>query len=326
MLTEFVADYLHHLAVGGYAANTTRTRTRVAEGFVAVVGDKSLADVSGADVDAYLESRAAAGAAPSTLNLELAVLKALFDHAFDRRYLHSTPHPTTHRRRLRVQAKPKRRIPAAQFGRLLDAATHPRDRMILALGVYLLLRQSEIAELRVGDVDLTHGTVAVRVLKTGKYDDMPVSAELDAELRTWLTWYATHAGPLDDTWRLVPAKGRPRMGASVDTASPIDPLRPVGQPERIVQRAIADAGLGPGDRDGVHTLRRSAARAMFDRLVDDGYDGAGRIVQSLLHHSSFRQTEVYLGIEMDTLRRDEMLRGKSMFGSASAVAPLRLAV
>lgn len=327
-LAGLTSSYLAALESGGYAANTIRTRARVARAFLALTGDKPLSAVTAEDVDLYFANRSAAGLSPATSNLERTALTKMFDWALDRRLLGAElPHPVRHRRRLRVQARPKRRLPASEFGRLLDAAEHPRDRAVLALGIYLLLRQSEIADLRVGDVDLTHGTVAVRVLKTGKHDLMPVSAELDRELRSWLSWYATQVGPLADHYRLVPAKGRP-VGAVTD--GPLKPTTPVAQPERIVHRALAAIGHETRDedgnpiRDGIHTLRRSAARAMFDRLVEDGYDGAGRVVQSLLHHASFRQTEVYLGIDMDSIRRDELLRGRPMFTQQQGVAQRRL--
>ena len=73
-------------------------------------------------------------------------------------------------------------------------------------------------------------------------------------------------------------------------------------------------------------MRRSGARALFDQLVQDGYDGAIRTVQAMLHHTSVTTTEVYLGIHLDKKRRDEAIRGKVMFPvSAENVVELGVA-
>lgn len=326
-LSDLVDEYLAAKHTGGYAGATIRSAGYTTRAFLAHVGNIQVRHVQARHVDSYFAARLSKGLQPSSMNVELHHLRMLFRHAFVRRHLVGTADPTAHRRPMRTAAKAKRRIPASEFGRLLDACTHPRDRMVVALGIYLLLRQSEITALTIADVDLTHGSAGVRQVKTGKFDEMPLSAELERELRRWLTWYAEHAGPLQPEWLLVPSKTRPPFRGNEDgtgvTPAPEDsklqPTRPVVNPEKIIHRAMHACGYtlrderGQSTRDGVHTLRRSAARAIFDRLVDDGYDGAGRIVQALLHHSSFQQTEAYLGIEQDKKRRDDMIRGKEMF-------------
>lgn len=62
-----------------------------------------------------------------------------------------------------------------------------------------------------------------------------------------------------------------------------------------------------------HVLRRSGARALFDRLRHEGYDGALRRVQAMLGHSSGTITETYLGLDVERVQRNEMLAGKPMF-------------
>lgn len=324
-LSDLTDDYMGTMRANAYAANTVRQAKRTLSAFLAHVGNVQVRHITPRHVDGYFAAREAAGIAPGTLNLELVHLRLMFKHAERRRL--NTGDPTGHRRNYRVPKTGRRRVPAVQFPHLLDSCTHPRDRMVVALGLYLLLRQSEVAELRVADVDLHHGTVAVRVVKTDKFDSMPISAELDRELRVWLAWYTARCGPLQPTWFLVPAKHRPTLGkgrvADVDSST-VYPHRPVQTATRIVQRALVGAGYalrddqGASMREGVHTLRRSAARAMFDSLADGGYDRAARIVQSLLHHSSLTQTEEYIGIESDRVSRDLLIRGKTMYAPADS--------
>lgn len=323
-LGALIDEHLAALASGGYSTSTRRTRKRVTEQFLAHVGNIQVKHVQPRHVDSFFAARQAAGVSPGTMNLELVALRALFKFAYSRRHMATgQADPTGHRRRMRNMPKVKRRVPATEFGRLLGAARHPRDRMVIALGVYLLNRASEIRDYRIGDVDLVHGTISARIVKTAQVDTLPISVELDRELRTWLTFYAEHAGPLQPHWHLVPAKSKPMVN---DMGNPLSatlkPLTPLGQPERIIQHALVACGYevrdseGRPTRDGVHTLRRSSARALFDRLAEDGYDNAGRIVQAMLHHSSFKQTETYLGITMDSKHRDDILRGKEMFPAA----------
>ena len=71
------------------------------------------------------------------------------------------------------------------------------------------------------------------------------------------------------------------------------------------------AGRAMGE--GSHTLRRSGARALFDRLAESGYDRSLRIVQSMLHHSSVTITEKYIGVTPDQRSRDEIIKGQEMY-------------
>lgn len=73
----------------------------------------------------------------------------------------------------------------------------------------------------------------------------------------------------------------------------------------------------------MHTLRRSAARALFDRLATEGYDGALRLVQAMLHHAQSSTTEHYLGLTLDKKRRDDIIRGESMYPAWTAASKIR---
>ena len=324
-LDLLVQEHLASMQSSGLRPGSISNSARACRAFLAHTGNIQVKHVTPRHVDAYFAMRLAKGVVPETLNVELSMLRTMFKTARLRAMVPAHFDPTAHRRPFKVRQKPRRRIPATEFPRMLDSTRHPRDRVALALSIYLLTRQSEMKYLRVGDVNLTNGEIAVTVIKTGKFDVMPICAELDTELRVWLTWYAGRCGPLQDDWYLVPGKAAPgasrgQKGFVGDLSlSRIYPERPVGRPELIVQRALEACGYatrkddGSSMRDGVHTLRRSAARELFDRLSEEGYDRAGRVVQSALHHSSFRQTETYLGIELDQKNRDDLIRGREMF-------------
>jgi integrase len=321
-LSDLIDGYEQHQRALGLSVNTRRAARSACRRFLASTGNIQARYVSTRHIDDFFATRVASGVSGGTLNNDLTHLRLLFDYAVDLRLVPTSP--LRHRRRVRQGAHPMRRLPATRFGDLLDACSDPRDRALVALGLYLWLRQGDITALRIRDVSLQLGDVATMIAKTGKSDVLPVSTELDAELRRWLTAYALECGPLRPDWFLVPARSRPiperDNGGRIDrTTSVLRPTLRMTKPERVVKRALESLGfdLRDGDgrsrRDGMHTLRRSAARAKFDELADGGYDGALRVVQSMLGHSSSRQTEVYLGLELDKAKRDELIRGKDMF-------------
>lgn len=329
LLSDLIDEFEESLRSNSYSKNTIKNHVSSARHFLGHVGNIQSRSVTSRHVDRFFAERQTHGLKPGTLNVTLHGLRSLFVFAERRGYIAAGQNPAVHRRPYRDVPRERQRVPASEFGRLLDAAEHPQERIVVALGLYLFLRQSEIKALRVGDVDLHHGEVMVQVIKTKESDRMPISAELDAELRRWLTWYADHVDrPLKHTDRLAPAKARPVFVKGLSRADNLerarrvtllDPTRPVSEPEHIVQRALARYGLPVRDDsgrslfEGVHTLRRSGARALFDQLKDDGYDYAIRTVQAMLHHKSITTTEAYLGVTADKKKRDEILKGKMMF-------------
>lgn len=320
LLSDLVDEYAAASKGNGYARNTVRLRVNAARTFLAIVGNIRTANVTSQHADAYFAARYAKGISPVTLNNELSLLKDFWRYAARRGF--TKRDIFEHRRLYRVMPADRVRVPATKFGHLLDSCPHPVDRMVVALGLYLMLRQSEIVDLRIADVNLETGYIRARIHKSSAVDDMPICAELDRELRRWLTWYTEHMqAPLDPLWYLVPAKTAPQFagrGKATHEHVRLKPMQRIAHPEQVVQRALRASGYtttadGKTTREGVHTLRRSSARAMFDRLVEDGHDQALRVVQSALHHQSQTTTERYLGVEIDKRRRDELIRGREMF-------------
>lgn len=196
---------------------------------------------------------------------------------------------------------------------LIDIPTDPRDRAFLALAMNTALRASEITGLRVKDVDLEDGELYVYRSKSKRDDRLGITPMLVTELRAWLTVYAQGIKePLDDDMWLFPARLSPR-GINADRQTVPGPLQArvrLTHTERIVQRSLRLAGYDIRPQEGVHTIRRSVARAFFDIQADQGYDGALRNTAALLGHKSVVTTEMYLGISGDRRKRDQILRAQ----------------
>jgi integrase len=210
----------------------------------------------------------------------------------------------------RVPKKERKRLDVSEFGAFLDAASDPRDRAFAALGLFLFLRGSEAAALRVRDLDLNEGTIGVTIFKTDDYDRMPICEELERELRQFLLYYQQECGALEPDWYLVPARVQRGFGAHT-----LNPHNKISRPHDVIKRILGDYGWTDTYWQGMHLLRASGARAWFDELNNNTVDGALRLVQTHLHHSSTQMTERYLGLTADRVRRDEMVLGSAMFPS-----------
>lgn len=259
----------------------------------------------------------------ATRNIVKVHLNGFFIYCRSRGWLARDKDPVKPFKRRKPMQREHVRVPATRFSELLEAADHPRDRAFIAVGLYLFLRPSETVTLTLRDVDLDAGFINVTVHKTNTRDRMPISLELEEELRSYLTWYATHHVNMEKTWFLTPAKVGGNFGRSEGTgrfvaveeeqgSQYLRPASKVGTPEKIVQEALCRLGY-PTVREGGHTLRRSGARAYFDQLCADGYSRALKRVSAMLHHDSVATTEKYLGLDVDIEERDTALRGKPMF-------------
>lgn len=202
----------------------------------------------------------------------------------------------------------RQRLTADELLGLIECTRFPAHRIIVALAANLGLRASEIRELRVGDVNLDTREIAVRIPKTREAEHMPITSELDTELRRWFDWYfSRHVTGLGKQSYLVPSQYR--RGEQVI-------LRPgtmMGKayPAEVIHWALEDLGWEDTDGEGVHTVRRSLARVFFDDVESgDGFDSALLATMSLLHHSRPETTLRYIGRDRAKLARDRILQGK----------------
>ena len=242
--------------------------------------------------------------------------------------------------RMRRPHRVRLQLNQAQVRALLDGATTPRDRALIAVGFFTAVRQSELRTIRLGDLNLDNGMVFFHVWKSNTEDVLPLCPELRTELSLWLAEYERsvrrdhHRGLLPSDYLIpgyLPRRYAPGLtvvdgGARRNvTFGAFNPGRPVGKPSLVVKDGLRRLGL-PDRGQGLHTLRRSAARQMFDALVETRrYDGALRVVQALLHHRTLETTEEYIGLSTETITRDEFLRTAVLLAAheypASAVLP-----
>jgi integrase len=353
-LRSAVEEYLETRERSGKADNTMRVDTTLLPRFAEHLGNPDFSQLSakqvrdffygpGGIMDAHSTRikgqpiREAVG--PSTHNNYRARLKVFFTYcknsgftALDNYLTGVEPLPEPKKRR--------QQPPPSLLLQLLDQAECAMHRAYLATAINTACRASEITGMRVGDVDFARSEVFVTVVKTREEDEMPLTADLERELRLWLVEYAELLGrPLRADDYLFPARTGNTIsthyldeatGQRVYVRTPFvwHPDRPVQRTEKIVKHALGAVGL-PTRYEGTHTIRRAVARAYFDSLSTElGYDAGLRTVSALLHHSNMATTERYLGLSSERRRRDETMKGKAFLTamvSQENVVPLRRA-
>ncbi len=195
------------------------------------------------------------------------------------------------------------RLSEADMWRLAEHAESARDRALLVFIMHTAVRVSEALSVRLSDLRLDSGQVRLRIAKTHDEDTVNVAPALDRALREWLTVYTEHENP-PRTGYLFPARRRPR-GAVTYTGW--DSARPVTNPRNVIRGMAERADVYLEDGDGWHTIRRSVARIFFDRASGMGHDAAMRMTSALLHHKNTQTTEIYLGLQVERAKRDEIM-------------------
>lgn len=320
-LSDSIDDYLTHSESKGLSKSTMHGKRVTLRRFLTVTGNILTENVHEGHVDQFFNEITKTRSARSR-QLDTSILRGFFNWAARTRRTGRHQNPMADRQAPKAAPRAWRGFDVSKVPALLDSASHPRDRILLALGCYLLGRSVEFQLLTVGDVRLDAGYVSYRIPKTFKTDELPITQELDEELRRWLTYYSQECGSLDPNWYLVPAKTPPRMeavGGPVKGAGELRPTRKAIEMHKIAQGALVSIGFPIRDPDGkplnegMHTIRRSIARALHDQLRDEGDPSPVETVRSVLNHATERETRRYIGLETSRVHRDARLKGRLMF-------------
>ena len=317
LLSDAIEEYLGHLSARGMARNSVKAHEVFLRRTLALWGNIYVSNIKPHHIDRLF---AHYNWAPVTRNLYLGHLKLFLTYCRRHNWIPRDYDPAESWRPVKVPRKEMPRIGFEDFAGVLDAATDPRDRAVVALGLFTMCRASEIQTLKIRNLDFDSGYVYIYRHKTKDEDTMPMPKELRLEMVRWLNTYRELMGELNPDWFLVPSKDPLPMAwdhrlnrlAPTGAPAPLRPTQAMTHPYRASKRALEAYGL-KGKGIGGHVLRRSGARVLFDRLRSEGYDGALKRVQAMLGHTSAQHTETYLGLDVEKVQRNEMFRDKEMF-------------
>lgn len=324
-LQEAWNDYRRHSTSMGRSPNTIKGRETSVRAFLRDYGDRKLHLVHDNHIDEYFLG-ASKTRSPRSMCLSHWILVGFYRYCVDTGRLKPQQNVMRYREAPKFETRDMVRIPVHKWSHLVALAdqSDPRDRMLVTLGLYTLLRDQEMAPLTIGDVDLSAGTIRARITKSRTTDMVAIPADLDYELRRWYSRYQADVGPLTNDMLLLPniakVRGRGERGQWLMGERAYLPASPIDKCARMVTPLFEKMGYetvgadGKSTGMGAHTLRRSGARAYYDNFVTRERADALRIVQTMLHHNSAEMTQHYIGLREDRQTRDQLVRGVTIFG------------
>jgi len=209
------------------------------------------------DVEEYCRRRREQGIAPTTINFEIATVRAFWRYLLD-----NTDEPVfniaSKIKKVREPQHPPRALGPDTVGRLLEACSNPTDELLILLTVTTGLRGKELSQLEWGDIDFEQKLINLppEKTKTQKGRTLPLR---------------------EDVIALLSKRFRRKTVFNADVST----LRHRFQ--RICRRAGVD-----GRRLGLHALRHTFATSLLRAGADL------RTVQDLLGHESMKTTAIYL--------------------------------
>lgn len=322
-LNDALSDY-YRVRRGRYAPSTWRAHERCLETWRTwVVRElqpnvllELVADPDERYMERYFNRLRPPTYSPSSFNNLRQYLGAFWKYCLGEGWIRTNP--MRHVDPLRVRREVRLQLSAAELVQIVEGCPEPRDRVALAIGANTGLRGGDIATLFVGSANLTNDTLTAFVEKTDKEVQFAITADLRRELLVWFAHYARACNlaslhELPNDWRLIPkikSTAIDPMRMELGRRNIYLPHTTLAHPERIVHRALERLGHGTY-KEGFHTLRRSAARAVYEHAKDKGHSDPLRMAQALLDHQSRSVTEIYLGITPEKEELAGMMRGKS---------------
>jgi site-specific recombinase XerD len=269
-MTPLRQRFLEDLQRRNYAARTLSTYARAVAAFARHFG-RSPEQLDAEHVRQYQLHLIAQGASWSRFNQAVCAL----------RFLYRVTLPRPNLIEMIPFAKKPRILPAvlsrAEVTRLIAAAIDLDDRFAVMLQTTYGcgLRISEVAHLRIADVDSARRVLHIRRGKGGKDRLVPLSAVLLQRLR--------------DYWR----RYRPSdwLFPGVKPGCPLS----IGQVQRHCRAAMSAAGISK--KASMHTLRHSYATHLLQAGVDL------LTLQKLLGHNHLSTTTLYTHLQQDHLLR-----------------------
>lgn len=255
-----------------FSGETQRNYIRDVGRFAAFLG-RSPDTATAEDIRRFQVDQQETGVPVPTMNSIVSALRFFFTHTVDR--------PDLARKLVRISQP--RKLPVVlsrdEVARLLNATTCLKHLAALSVAYGAGLRVSEVASLKVSDIDSERMLIRIEHGKGGRCRNAMLPVDLLTLLRQWWTVGRQQGVMHRDGW-LFPG---------LQVAKPIS----TRQLHRIVVEAARAAEITK--RVGPHTLRHSFAT----HLLEDGIDI--RIIQVLLGHSKLENTALYTKVATRTV-------------------------
>ena len=261
------------MAMRRFAEETQRNYIRDVGRFATWLG-RSPHTATPEDLRRFQIEQQEAGVPVPTMNSIVAALRFFFTHTLDRPELARRLVRTAHARKIPVV------LTMDEVKRLLDATTCLKHQAALSVAYGAGLRVSEVAALKISDIDSKRMLLRIERGKGGRYRNAMLPNGLLLLLRDWWRAGRQQGLMLPEGW-LFPGQNA---------------MKPIStrQLYRIVVQAAEAADITK--HVGPHTLRHSFAT----HLLEDGVDI--RVIQALLGHAKLNTTAFYAQVATRTMR------------------------
>ncbi len=264
---------LEDMAMRGLRTDTQRDYIRIVKSFAAFLG-RSPDMATTEDIRRFQVRQRESGMQPQSINNSVSGLRFFFTVTLNR------PDLSLRLVLVRFPRKLPDVLSVEEVGRLLEAAPNLKYKAALGTAYGAGLRVSEVAALKIDDIDSTRMLIRIEQGKGRKDRNAMLSPQLLALLRLWWREGKRRNVMLPHGW-LFPGR------------SCTEPVS-----TRQINRAVHEAAEVAGIRKRVspHTLRHSFATHLLEQDVDI------RVIQVLLGHSKLDTTALYARVATKTIR------------------------
>jgi len=265
MTPDEVGRFCHHLSTRNYSPHTAENyRLDLRLFFVAV--DRTPTQVSWREVDRFIATQYRQGLAATTINRRLNAVKRFYDYLAEEDLAHSV-NPVKPSHFLRTGRPLPKKLTREHVGSLFAAIDNVMDRALFLLMLRGGLRVSEVAQLRLGDIDWEQKALLVEQGKGRKDRWVYLSADALSSLHECLRRRPLAAADDYFFWN----QKRKRRPLTV----------------KAIQKKMERYAQAAGIKASCHSLRHTFA----SNLLEEGAEVVS--IKELLGHSSVASSERY---------------------------------
>lgn len=224
---------------------------------------KSPTEVTSSDIKDYLKHLTNEGSGPSQRRQIIAALRFYYSEVLHRKFFKNIKNPKIPKKLPVVLSK-------KEVKRMIEVTKNPKHKLIIQLMYGCGLRLSEIAKLKISDIDTDRGVLTVRSGKGKKDRQLPIPKSLIKDL--------------EDSFSRRKYLFEGREGHLN---------------QRSVYNIVKKASKKAKIRKSVspHTLRHSFATHLLESGTDIRY------IQKLLGHSRLQTTQIYTKVSKSSLQK-----------------------
>lgn len=264
MINLEIERFCEHLKLRNYSRHTVESYRIDLRLFFATT-DKSLRQVSWREVDRFIEQQHKQGLAPTTINRRLKAIKRFFDHLLEQERLPVIPVKPSHYVK---EGRPlPKKLSQEQLKKLFANMQNPMDRALFLLMLRCGLRVSEVARLKLCDIDWEQKALLVEQGKGRKDRRVYVSDDAVTSLKQCLE-IRPMCVPGDYFFWNQKRKTKP-LGV------------------KAIQKKMERVAKAAGVKSSCHSLRHTFA----SNLLEEGAEVIS--IKEFLGHESIQSSERY---------------------------------